>query len=61
MGIFVFCILYIKNVEGRFFDAIRDPLTISVFLIPFIPAAFLSWLADRNEKKYEKVAGEKKA
>jgi hypothetical protein len=53
-------LLYIKNVEGRLWEAIRDPVTISVFLVPFIPAAVLSWMADRNEKKYEKLVSAKK-
>jgi hypothetical protein len=52
IGIFVFCALYIQNVEGRLLTAIKDPLTIFVFLFPFLPAALLSFLADKAEKKY---------
>jgi len=59
IGIFVFCILYIQNVDGRFFEAIRDPFTVSIFLVPFIPAAILSFLADSAEKKYKTLQGRK--
>ncbi len=52
IGIFMFCFLYISQVEGRLLEALRDPYTIMVFLIPFMPAAVLTWIADRFEKKY---------
>lgn len=60
LGIFIFCFLYISNIEGRLFDALSDPFTISVFLVPFIPAAFLSWMADRLEQKYHDLSQKKK-
>ena len=52
IGIFIFCFLYVNNVDGRFMQAMRDPLTIMIFLVPFLPAAALTWIADRFEKKY---------
>lgn len=52
VGIFVFCALYINQVDGRLFEALRDPYTVLIFLIPFLPAAVLTWVADRFEKKY---------
>ncbi len=52
IGIFMFCFLYISQVEGRLLEALRDPYTIMIFLIPFMPAAVLTWIADRFEKKY---------
>ena len=55
LGIFVFCILYVQNVEGRLWEALKDPMTISVFLLPFFPAAILTVLADGAEKKYKKM------
>lgn len=54
LGIFVFCIMYVQNVEGKLLQALRDPMTITVFLVPFIPAAVLTFLADSAEKKYKK-------
>ncbi len=60
IGIFIFCALYIKNVEGRLLTAIKDPLTVSVFLFPFLPAALLNFLADRAEKKYRDAINAKK-
>lgn len=44
--------MYVKNVDGRLVEALRNPLTIFIFLVPFVPAAVLSFLADRAEKKY---------
>ncbi len=52
IGIFIFCALYIQNVEGRLMAAIKDPLIILIFVFPFLPAALLSFLADKAEKKY---------
>ncbi len=52
VGIFVFCFMYINNVDGRLMQALRDPFTIGIFMIPFLPAAVLTFIADRFEKKY---------
>lgn len=58
IGIFVFCAMYIQNVEGKLLHALRDPMIITVFLIPFFPAAVLTFLADSAEKKYRKMTGQ---
>ncbi len=55
LGIFIFCALYVQNVEGKLVEALKDPMTIAIFLIPFFPAAVLSFLADGAEKKYRKM------
>lgn len=52
IGIFVFGILFVQNVSDRFEEALREPATILIFLIPFLPAAALTFMADRYEKKY---------
>lgn len=52
IGIVIFCVLYIKNVDGRLVEAMRNPLTVFIFLVPFLPAAVLTFLADRAEKRY---------
>lgn len=57
LGIFVFCGLYVRNVDGRLVEAIRDPYTIFYFLVPFIPGGVLTILADRAEKKYMILSG----
>ncbi|MFA7276143.1 MAG: hypothetical protein WC043_05015 [Pseudobdellovibrionaceae bacterium] len=59
VGIFVFGVFYVKNIEGRLFDALRDPATISLFIIPFVPAVALTFLADRAEKKYRALIEKK--
>ena len=58
LGIFVFCALYIQNVEGKLVEALKNPMTVSIFLVPFFPAAVLSFLADGAEKKYKKMTEE---
>lgn len=55
LGIFIFCALYIQNVEGRLVEALKDPMTVFIFLLPFIPAAVLTMLADSAEKKFKKM------
>lgn len=55
LGIFIFCALYVQNVEGKLVEALKDPMTIAIFLIPFFPAAVLSFLADGAEKKHRKM------
>lgn len=55
LGIFIFCAMYVQNVEGRLIEALKDPMTITIFLIPFFPAAVLTYLADGAEKKYRKM------
>lgn len=52
IGIVIFLILYIKNVEGNLVEALRNPYTILIFLVPFFPAAVFSMLSSRAEKKY---------
>lgn len=59
IGIFLFCFMYVSNVNGRLMEALRDPVTILIFLIPFLPAAVLTWIADRFEKKYMQAVSTK--
>ena len=55
LGFVIFMILYAANVEGRLMEALKNPFTIGMFIVPFLPAAVLSILSDRNEKKYNKL------
>ncbi len=55
LGLVVFMIIYVSTVEGRIMEALKNPFTIGMFIIPFLPAAVLSIMADRNEKKYHKL------
>lgn len=52
VGIAVFIVLYLKNIEGQFFQSLQSPMTIIILLFPFLPAAVLSWLAHRQEKLF---------
>lgn len=55
IGMIAFLALYISNVEGRVMEALRNPGTILMFIIPFLPAIVLSMLGSKNEKKYLKM------
>ena len=55
-GFLVFALLYSKNVEGRFMEALGEPHLIIIFLIPFLPAAFLSLKTKKCYKHYEELA-----
>lgn len=54
-GFLVFALLYTKNVEGRFMEAMGEPHLIIIFLIPFLPAAFLSLKTKKCYKHYEEL------
>jgi hypothetical protein len=60
VGILIFAHLYTSKVQGHFLKAIQDPFTITIFLFPFIPAVFLSWIANVYEKKYDQYMRKKK-
>ena len=57
LGLIIFMILYVANVEGHLIEALKNPFTLGMFIIPFLPAAVLSIIADKNEKKYIKLTG----
>jgi uncharacterized membrane protein len=51
-GLLIFIIMYLKNVEGRLLEALRDPYTVIMVFFPFAPAVVLSFLAKSSENKY---------
>ncbi len=53
MGLVVFAIMYFQNMQGDFIGAMRDPFFIVIVVFPFLPAAILSWMAARAEKKLD--------
>jgi glucan phosphoethanolaminetransferase (alkaline phosphatase superfamily) len=55
LGVLVFAVLYVKNVEGRVLEALKDPMIILLFIVPFLPAVCLSFLSNSAEKKYLKM------
>ncbi len=55
VGLVLFTYLYFEKVSGHFFEAIKEPWLVLIILIPFLPAAILSWIASRMEKKLMKV------
>jgi hypothetical protein len=51
IGLLLFVFMYVRYIEGRFYDAMQEPSTILFLVVPFMPAAVLSFLASRLEKK----------
>ena len=51
-GMVIFVVLYFQNVEGAFLSALTNPFIIFIVLVPFLPAAVLSFLASRLEREY---------
>lgn len=61
LGVVLFLFLYLRYVEGNLSEALRRPATILVFLLPFIPAAVLTRITKKYEKKlFETLEGETK-
>lgn len=54
-GLVIFMVLYFQNVSGAFFSALTNPFVVTIVIIPFLPAAVLSWKASRLERKYERA------
>ncbi len=52
LGFVIFIAIYINSVEGNILSALRNPVTIITVIFPFIPAAVLSFMSARNEKKF---------
>ncbi len=56
IGIVAFGMLYIKNLDGRLMEALREPSTILIFVMPFLPAIILSLLGMKADKKYRELS-----
>lgn len=56
IGIVAFGMLYVKNLDGRLMDALREPSTILIFVMPFLPAIILSLLGMKADKKYRELS-----
>lgn len=59
LGLVVFLILYANTMEGHVMESLKNPFILGIFIIPFLPAAVLTIIADKNEKKYIKLTGAK--
>jgi len=52
VGLVIFTVLYFKVIEGRLQEALSDPRTIAIVLMPFLPAVVVSFLAERARAKF---------
>lgn len=60
VGLAIFIVLYLRNVQGSFFSALTNPFVITMVIVPFLPAVVLSWKAGKLEKEYLKKSQQKK-
>lgn len=54
-GVFLFAYIYFKNFHENPFAALSSPYFIVTVLIPFIPAAFLAYLAARKRSQIRQM------
>lgn len=52
VGLIIFTVLYFKVIEGRLQEALSDPRTIAIVLMPFLPAVVISIIAERARAKF---------
>jgi len=51
-GLAVFIYFYFTNVEGHLLAVLTRPTVIAAVLLPFLPAAALSFIASRTEARF---------
>ena len=56
IGFGVFMILYLRNIDGQWVAALTEPRTLWMILLPFLPAALLSYIAERTREEFLKIA-----
>jgi xanthine/uracil/vitamin C permease (AzgA family) len=59
VGLVIFIVLYMRNVQGSFFSAMTNPFVIIMVIFPFLPAVVLSWKANKLEAEYKKLTQKK--
>lgn len=52
MGVVIFIALFLSHIDGNFIAALRDPKTITLILVPFLPAVVLSLMAQKTERQF---------
>lgn len=54
VGLVIFCIMFLRHVEGSFLSALTNPSVVIMIIFPFLPAAVLSFMANRLDRQYQK-------
>ena len=55
VGIIMVVQSFVTRVDGHFLDAMRNPLTIIMILVPFLPAFVLSLLSQKAEREFARL------
>ncbi len=54
IGLVVFFMIYINNIENQLLESLKKPETVIMIIVPFIPALFLTWKYKSMFKKIDK-------
>lgn len=54
VGLAIFVVMFLRHVEGSFLSSLTNPFVVTMIIFPFLPAAALSFMASRLERKYFK-------
>ena len=61
IGLGIFIILYLQNIDGQLLTALTEPRTLWMVLMPFLPAVLLSYIAEKtSEEFFDTIKGKKK-
>lgn len=52
MGVIMLINFYLSKIDGRFVEAMSNPYTIVMLLIPFLPTFVMSLLAQKAERQF---------
>ncbi len=58
-GVVLFLILHYQFFHGDLMASLKDPVTIPLVLLPFIPSVVLSFRARKAERDLQKLIGKK--
>lgn len=54
----VFLLLYFRHIEGHFLESFKNPVTVLIVLLPFLPAFILTRMAVKAEQKFRNILEE---
>lgn len=58
-GVALFLVLHYQFFRGDLLASLKDPVTIPLVLLPFIPSVVLSFRARKAERELRKLVGKK--
>ena len=56
-GLFLVAFIYFTHFKGHVMEALRDPSSVALVLISFLPAAVMAWQASEKRKQAQILLG----